>query len=83
VWWKGKGEIISGVDTVTFSVDERVERAVAVVVRKSVARSAVQTIVCNDRIVALKLKAEPVSTFINASLHANIGVRKCRSGRFV
>jgi len=52
-------------------------------VHKSVVRSAVQKIVCNDRIIALKLKAEPVITVINAILYAIIGVRWCRSGRFV
>jgi hypothetical protein len=67
---------------VKYSGDERVERGVGIVVHKSVVRSAVQKILFNDRIIALKLKAEPVSTLINASFHANIGVRCCRSGRF-
>ena len=48
-----------------YSGDERVERGVGIVVHKSVVRSAVQKILCNDRIIALKLKAEPVSTLIN------------------
>jgi len=34
------------------------------VVHKSIVRSVVKKIVCNDRIIALKLKAEPVSILI-------------------
>ena len=33
-------------------------------VHKSIVRSVVKKIVCNDRIIALKLKAEPVSILI-------------------
>jgi hypothetical protein len=33
-------------------------------VHKSVVRSVVKKNVCNDRIIAIKLKAEPVSTLI-------------------
>ena len=64
VRWKGKGEIRSGDYTVYYSGGERVERAVAVVMHKSTVRSVVKKIVCNDRIFALKLKAEPVSILI-------------------
>jgi hypothetical protein len=53
VLWKGHGEIISGVDTVKYSGDERVERGVVRVVHKSVVRNAVQKTLCNDRIIAL------------------------------
>ena len=40
------------------------ERGVAIVVHKSVVRSVVKKIVCNDRIIAIKLKAVPVSILI-------------------
>ena len=46
-----------------YSGGERAERGVAIVVHKSVLRSVVK-IVCNDRIIAIKLKAEPVSILI-------------------
>ena len=52
--WKGQGEIKSGDYTVYYWGSEQVERGVAVV------KSVVKKIVCNDRIIALKLKAEPV-----------------------
>ena len=47
-----------------YSGGERAERVVAIVVHKIVVRSVVKMIVCNDRIIALKLKAEPVSILI-------------------
>ena len=47
-----------------YSGGERAERGVAIVVHKSVLRSVVKKIVCNDRIIAFKLKAEPVSILI-------------------
>ena len=62
--WKGQGEISSGDYTVYYSGGERAERGVARVVHKSIVRSVVKKIVCNDRIIALKLKAEPVSILI-------------------
>ncbi|PNF24655.1 hypothetical protein B7P43_G18069, partial [Cryptotermes secundus] len=62
--WKGQGEIRSGDYTVYYSRGERAERGVAIVVHKSVVRSVVKKIVCNDRIIALKLKAEPVDILI-------------------
>ena len=43
---------------------ERAERDVAIVVHKSILRSAVKKGVCNDRIIATKLKAEPVNVLI-------------------
>ena len=64
VRWKGQGEIRSGDYTVYYSGGERAERGVAVVVHKSIVRSVVKKIVCNDRIIAIKLKAEPVNVFI-------------------
>jgi hypothetical protein len=42
---------------------ERAERGVAIVVHKSIGRSVVTT-VCNDRIIALKLKAELVNILL-------------------
>jgi exonuclease III len=64
VRWKGQGEIRSGDYTVYYSGGERAERGVAIVVHKSVVRSIVKEVVCNDRIIALKLKAEPVDILI-------------------
>ena len=64
VRWKGQGEIRSGDYTVYYSGGERAERGVAIVVHKSLVRSVVKKIVCSDRIIALKLKAEPVSILI-------------------
>ena len=39
-------------------------RCTTTVVHKSVVRSVVKKTVCNDRIIALKLKAEPVSILL-------------------
>ena len=64
VRWKGQSEIRSGDYTVYYSGGERAERGVAIVVHNSIVRSVVKTIVCNDRVMALKLKAEPVSLLI-------------------
>ena len=47
-----------------YSGGERAERVVAIVVHKSIVRSVVKKIVCNDRIIAFKLKAELVSILI-------------------
>ena len=58
---KGQGEIRSGNYTVHYSVGERAEKGVAIVVHKSIVRSVVKKIVYNDRIIAIKLQAEPVS----------------------
>ena len=60
VRWKGQGEIRSG----DYSGGERAERGVAIVVHKSLVRSVVKKIVCSERIIALNLKAEPVSILI-------------------
>ncbi|PNF20185.1 hypothetical protein B7P43_G16811 [Cryptotermes secundus] len=64
VRWKGQGEMISGDYTVHYSGGELDERGVAIVVHKSVVRRVVKKIVCNDRIIALKLKAEQVDILI-------------------
>jgi hypothetical protein len=57
VRWKGQGEIRSGDYTVYYSGGERAERGVALVVYNSVVKSVVnKKIVCNDRIIALKLR---------------------------
>ena len=64
VRWKGQGEIRSGDYTVYYLGGERAERGVAIVVHKSLVRSVVKKIVCSDKIIALKLKAEPVSILI-------------------
>jgi len=61
VRWKGQGEIRSGDYSVYYSGGEQAERCVAIVVQKSITRSVVKKIVCSDRIIALKLKAETVS----------------------
>ena len=61
VGWKGQGEITSGDCTVYYCEGERAERGVAIVVHKSILRSAVKKGVCNDRIIATKLKAELVN----------------------
>ena len=64
VRWKGQGEIRSGDYTVYYSGGERAERVVTILVHKNAVRSVVKKIVCNDRIIAIKLKAEPVSILI-------------------
>jgi hypothetical protein len=61
---KGQGEIISGEYTVYYSGSERAERGIAIVVHKNKVRTVVEKTVCNDRITALKLKAEPVSILL-------------------
>jgi len=45
---------------VYYAEGERAEKGVAIVVYKSIMRSVVKKIVCNDRIIALTIKAEPV-----------------------
>ena len=47
-----------------YSGGEHAERGEAILVHKSRVRSVVKKTVCNDRIIALKLKAEPVSILI-------------------
>jgi nitrogen regulatory protein PII len=64
VQWKGQGAIRIGDCTVYYSGGEGAERFVAIVVYKSIVRSVVKKIVRNDRIIAIKLKAEPVNVLI-------------------
>jgi exonuclease III len=64
VWWKGQGEIRSGDYTVYYSGGVRAERGVAIVVHKSIVKSVVKKNVFSDRIIAVKLKAEPVSILV-------------------
>ena len=47
-----------------YSRGEWAEKGVAVVVHKSIVRSVVKKIVCNDRIIAIKLQVEPISILI-------------------
>jgi len=61
VRWNGQGEIRSGDYTVYYSGGERAEKGVAIVVHKNVVRSVVKKIVYNDRIIAIKLQAEPIN----------------------
>ena len=61
VRWKGQGEIRSCDYTVYYSGGERAEKGVAIVVHKSVVRSVVKKIVYNDRIISIKLQAEPIN----------------------
>jgi exonuclease III len=61
---KGQGEIKSGDYTVYYSGGERAEKSVAIVMHKSVVRSVVKKIVYNDRIIAIKLQAEPINVLM-------------------
>jgi len=58
---KIQGELRSGDYTVYYSGGERAEKVVAIVVPKSVVRSVVKKIIYNDRIIAIKLQAEPIN----------------------
>jgi hypothetical protein len=64
VRWKGQGEIKSGDYTVYYSGGDSAERGVAIVVHKSVVKSVVKNSVYSDRIIAIKLQAEPESILI-------------------
>jgi exonuclease III len=57
---KRQGEI-RGNYTVYYSVGEWAEKGVAIVVHKSIVRSVVKKTVYNDRIIAIKLRAELIS----------------------
>jgi hypothetical protein len=61
---------------VYYSGGKRAETGIAIVVKKSTMRSVVVQIVCNDRIIAFKIKAETVKYFICAGVHANIGEQR-------
>jgi hypothetical protein len=63
----GEGEITSGDYTVYYSAGaggRGAERSVTIVVHTNLVKSAVKKIVCSDRIIAVKLKAEPARTLI-------------------
>jgi hypothetical protein len=60
----GQSEISSGDYTVYYFGGERAERCKVKVVQTSVDRSAVKKIMHNDGIIALKIKAEPVSILL-------------------
>jgi hypothetical protein len=64
VVYQGQGEIRKKKNTVSSSRGERTERGIAILVHKSIVRSVVQKNVCNDRITALKLKAELVCSLL-------------------
>jgi hypothetical protein len=64
VRWKGQGEVRSGDYTVYYSGGDSAERGVAIVVHKSIVKSVVKKSVYSDRIIAVKLKAEPVSVLM-------------------
>jgi hypothetical protein len=61
VRWKGQGEIRSGDYTVYYWGGEGAEKVVAIMEHKSLVRSVVKHFVYNDRIIAIKLQAEPIS----------------------
>jgi len=62
--WKCQDEIRSGDFTVCYSGGERLERGIAIVVHASILRGVFKKSVCNDRIIALKLREEPVSILL-------------------
>jgi exonuclease III len=64
VRWKGQGEIRSGDYTVYYSRGEWAEKCVAVLMHKSIVRGVVKKIVYNDRIIAIKLQAEPINVLM-------------------
>jgi hypothetical protein len=47
-----------------YSGGEKSERGVAIVVHKSIVGSVVKKIVCNDKLIAVKLNAEPVNVLL-------------------
>lgn len=64
VQWKAPGEIRSGVYSLYYCRSDRPERGIAIMVHKSVVRSVVKKVVCSDRIIALKVKAQWVSILL-------------------
>jgi hypothetical protein len=64
VQWKGQSEIRNDDYVVDYSEGERAGRGLAIVVLKSILGSVVTKTVCNDRIIALKLKAERVTILL-------------------
>jgi exonuclease III len=78
VRWKGQGKIRSG----DYSGGECAEKGVAILVCKSVVRSVVKKIVCNDRIIAIKLQAEPINilmiqVYMPTSEHEDDELKSC------
>jgi len=61
VGWKGQGEIRKGDYRVYYSGSERAEKGVAIVVYKIIVRSVVKKMVYNDRIIAIKIQADPIN----------------------
>jgi hypothetical protein len=61
VRWKGQSGIRNGDYKLYYSGGERAEKFVTIVVHKSVVRSIVKKIVYNDRIITIKLQAEPIN----------------------
>ena len=47
-----------------YSGGERAEKGVAIVVHKSIVRTVVKKIVYNERLIVIKLQAEPISILI-------------------
>jgi hypothetical protein len=71
---------------VYYSGGDRAERGVAIVVHKSIVKSVVKKSVYSDRIIAAKLKPEPVSMFIvqvyiPTSEYEDVAVEEWKSGR--
>jgi hypothetical protein len=64
VQWKGQGEIRSGDYTVYYSRGDRAKRGITIVVHKSIVKSVVKKSAYSDRIIVVKLKAEPVNILI-------------------
>jgi len=58
---KKKEMSLIGVSEAYYSGGERAEKCVAIVVHKGILRSVVKKIVYDDRIIAIKLKAEPIN----------------------
>jgi exonuclease III len=61
---KGQGKIRSGDFTVYYSGGDRAENGEAIVVHKTIVKSVVKKSVYSDRLIAVKLNAEPVSILI-------------------
>jgi exonuclease III len=64
VRWKGQGQIKSGDYTTYYSGGKRAENGIPIVVHKSAVRSVVKKIAYNDRIIDIKLQAEPINILI-------------------
>jgi len=62
--WKGQGELRSGDYSEYYSDGERAEKCVAIAVHKTVVRSVVKKTVYNDRIIAIKLQAQPINSLM-------------------